>query len=542
MKINCSQNKWTECFVAAEEKNVLRGENYIIFLSVEKEAVSFPFKEISSFDDIKDFFSGISVGFSGIILSENKVQIFSDPACSIPLFYCIDKQRLLLTDNVLRISSYGKKRSSLEELSLFLMSGYMQGNQTLFDNIHTLVPGEVVSFFKKDKNIDNQASLYFSPVSNEVGLDPLDLSVFIQQTKDLFLELFQKLYPFLKNRKIIVPLSGGYDSRLVLCYLKELGLENVLCYTYDSENSFDTLISKKVAKVLGYPWVFIPYNNQIWQEIYSSGDFLSWYNAVFNYTSIPHLQDFPALWEMNKNKTYDFKDSVFMTGHSGDIFGGSLYEPKYKTLNFKTTLNKQPSFIAEVLFEHLYWHWRMDSGIRRKVKKVVIEKVREASASFASHHSVAAFMEHWRWVNKSKYLMISMKNYQFYEGAFINVFWNQKIVEHFFSLPWQNRFKDNFFHKFVFSVFEKYRVPFLKTEISANQYGLTPNSRRYFYLRKFLLAIGMRKNKFCVESLFDCLSNEVSLRHKGLRPNTDVMAKMSLYSLRKSLNENIGVL
>ena len=62
-----------------------------------------------------------------------------------------------------------------------------------------------------------------------------------------------------KNPPQLIRLSGGNDSRLIACLCKKFGLDNVTCFTYGREDSFEVAISKKVASALGYMWYFVEY-------------------------------------------------------------------------------------------------------------------------------------------------------------------------------------------------------------------------------------------------------------------------------------------
>lgn len=75
------------------------------------------------------------------------------------------------------------------------------------------------------------------------------------------------------NREIVVPLSGGLDSRTIVYYLKKLGCKNVICLSYGRKSSFEVKISKQVAERLGYKWILCEYTAQKWKDLYSSADY-----------------------------------------------------------------------------------------------------------------------------------------------------------------------------------------------------------------------------------------------------------------------------
>ncbi|MFR6383308.1 MAG: hypothetical protein ACLUOS_14980, partial [Odoribacter splanchnicus] len=77
-------------------------------------------------------------------------------------------------------------------------------------------------------------------------------------------------------------------------------MENVTCFTYGREDSFEVAISKKVASALGYKWYFVEYSEEVWNRFLSSKDFLQYCHFAGNLTANPHFQDLPALLKLKE--------------------------------------------------------------------------------------------------------------------------------------------------------------------------------------------------------------------------------------------------
>lgn len=54
-----------------------------------------------------------------------------------------------------------------------------------------------------------------------------------------------------KGRQLVIPLSGGLDSRLLAAWLKKLKAPNIKTFTYGKPDSPETSISEQVASALG---------------------------------------------------------------------------------------------------------------------------------------------------------------------------------------------------------------------------------------------------------------------------------------------------
>ena len=77
------------------------------------------------------------------------------------------------------------------------------------------------------------------------------------QLSSIIDNIFENIIKKANNRPIWIPLSGGLDSRLVLCKLHEKGYTNLNCFSYGLKNNSECLIAEKIAKALNTRWKFI---------------------------------------------------------------------------------------------------------------------------------------------------------------------------------------------------------------------------------------------------------------------------------------------
>lgn len=116
------------------------------------------------------------------------------------------------------------------------------------------------------------------------------------------------------GRQIAIPLSGGYDSRLIATMLKKLGYENVIAFTYGVPGNKDSEISKTTAEKLGVPWHFVEYSNERWRAWFESTERKDYYRMGSGWASLAHTQDWPAVWELTERGVLD-PDAVIVPGH-----------------------------------------------------------------------------------------------------------------------------------------------------------------------------------------------------------------------------------
>ena len=58
----------------------------------------------------------------------------------------------------------------------------------------------------------------------------------------------QRLIKYAKGKQIVVPLSGGFDSRLVLTALAEARYPHLLAFTYGRHHSGEVKMSEKISE------------------------------------------------------------------------------------------------------------------------------------------------------------------------------------------------------------------------------------------------------------------------------------------------------
>ena len=138
------------------------------------------------------------------------------------------------------------------------------------------------------------------------------------------LEGMQRLVDYAGGRQIAVPLSGGYDSRLIAMLLKELKYDNVVSFTYGTPNNREATVSRAVAEALGFRWEFVPYDKVLWRELNSVPERDEYNRIASGWVSLPHIQDWPAVWQLRRLKKIA-SDAIFVPGHTGDfICGGHI--------------------------------------------------------------------------------------------------------------------------------------------------------------------------------------------------------------------------
>lgn len=240
---------------------------------------------------------------------------------SIPLFYSVSKSRAAISNSVeMLIKQLNKNEVNNVSALEFLMCGYVTGSETLFDGIRQVQPGEFVELIPSPSVIETCATQYFQFMGQE---DPcLSESDLEEEFESVLTSIFQKTADALAGSKVVIPLSGGSDSRLIAAMFKKVGYENVLCYTYGSAAASEVELSQRVAKALGYPWHYVEYSGAKWQKYMNSQSMIDYWLYACQGTSLPVFQELPALSELIERYKADSSWTV-MPGFVGDLVAGN---------------------------------------------------------------------------------------------------------------------------------------------------------------------------------------------------------------------------
>lgn len=211
--------------------------------------IKFSLGKIGNHSEKWDRFLNIKVSLDGI-------EIETDYAGSIPVFYSTRKG--FIASNIEPCTFLGSE-SSLEDISPENVYGFMRythfiWDETAWKHIFQTLPDSLYKFSSNGelafiKNID-------SVKVSDSRINYSDDNV----AKDLF-ELNKHLVvrSLVDAEHIILPLSSGYDSRMIFSVLaenKELA-KKTRCFTYGSEGSIEVESAKRLSKQGKIEWQHI---------------------------------------------------------------------------------------------------------------------------------------------------------------------------------------------------------------------------------------------------------------------------------------------
>lgn len=368
--------------------------------------------------------------FAIIINAENTLFACVDRMRSYPLFYSVKDNTFLITDDAHSIKDKLKQDvADPNAVKEFYMSGYTSQDKTLYRDIKQLRAGESLYLESGNQPITQRYYTYYSKDKKHLSINRM-----IDIYNDVLFRTFQRLLKSVGKRKIVLPLSGGVDSRLVACMLRKLGYGNVTCFSYGVPNNWEANISRKVAERVGYNWIFVPYSRKKWHSVYRSQEWKDFFYSWDNLSSLFSVNEWIAIGELKRNRSIP-EDAVFVPGHTGDfISGGHL---QYIFGEKKDGITKE-GLISDILKKH-YGLWPS------KLKKAEIRDCLTnglskffGSLPLDSKEDIANAYECWEWQERqSKFIINSVRTYDFWGYEWRLPLWDSEMMDFWSAVPYE---------------------------------------------------------------------------------------------------------
>ena len=298
-----------------------------------------------------------------------------------------------------------------------------------------------------EPGVKNQptAGLPITSIDIAISLLPSDDEL-ASQLVGVHERVFRRLLDDVGDRQIVIPLSGGYDSRLIGHSLRELGARNVLCYTYGLSGNWESGISRELAQHLGFDWVMVPYSHRQWRAVGESAAFKRYFMEAGHFASVAHIQDWPAVQALlAQNKLSP--DAVFVPGHSGDFLAGS-HVPRAYADRARITRGE----LLQSLFDAHYslWDWPNDAASEmRRIFANRIERVIGPLTDGTAEQAADAF-ECWDCQERqAKFIVNSVRAYEFFGFEWRLPLFDAELMDFWSRIPLEGRLRRRLYFEFV---------------------------------------------------------------------------------------------
>jgi asparagine synthase (glutamine-hydrolysing) len=396
-------------------------------------------REVSTaFETFKNFAMQLNGQFAIVVLKESEKWAVCSHTWSFPLFYTHYNNNNFFSDDPQNLlTGESEKKSQAFPALYFLAFGVTPGNSTLKNKIFQVQPGEIL---RLGQNKTESFSIFpnegqnSSTVSGKVGDAELQHHL---------LDVFEKQYSYLKDKQVLLPLTRGYDSRLIGCLLKEFGHRDVICATWGRAQNNEVETARKVASQLGYKHIFIDYSQEVPDNFVHTHEFEDYVNYSGHFSSMPFLQDYFAIQALKNKKIIDHK-TIALPGHPGDFLRGSHLDSKMTTNNTGYLISKIMSAFGS--------SFPFRSSEKKQIRKFLLETF------FATQPAGEMWKNYEQWdysERQCKFIGNSSGVYSFFGLDFFMPLFDLDLILFFSHVPFKqklgavlyNRTLENYFFK-----------------------------------------------------------------------------------------------
>lgn len=348
---------------------------------------------------------------------------------SIPVFYGQYDGSVYISDDAewvrQRVGDSDMEAFAREE---FQLAGYVTGPDTLYPNVKQIQAGELLHITHGDRPELISHRWYRFTHSEPDQWHEGEMREGLDKSAE---SSVRRLAEYAEGRQIVIPLSGGYDSRLIALLLKRIGYDNILTFTYGVPGNKESEYSRQVAEALSLPWHFVAYSATKWRQAWQTDERLDYQRWASGWASLPHVQDWLAVRELKANGVVD-ADAVFCPGHTGDFISGGHIPDEFApgssasaTDMARTVIKKHLSLAPWRLVTH-----RPESQWSQRITD------RAESADIQTAEAAADAFEKWEWQERqSKFINNSVRVYEFYGFDWWLPLWDPEFMEFWEEVP-----------------------------------------------------------------------------------------------------------
>ena len=276
-------------------KGYLKANNKILYSSEAKEYLKYQLNENS----VEDIFKNINGSFHFVYFNDEILYFGVDHFGDYSLFY--DESTFEIHDNP--SEHYDSYNLSDTDVLSLLTSGFTIGENTVFENIKYCLPGILYQYDFKKQQL--RKTKWF-PLKNDQNTkyDRMKLD-----------KIFVNSFPDdLGDKKLLLPLTAGIDSRLILSFFLKKKYD-FQTFTYGHSQEKDVKVAKKISSDIGVKHRFYRISEKSKKQYFTEKDFQQLINRVFLGNAIPHESDWMVIKSLKEN-------SIVTLGRGGNWLSG----------------------------------------------------------------------------------------------------------------------------------------------------------------------------------------------------------------------------
>jgi len=457
------------------------------YLGLEKKSFS-----ESSISKISKKIKDMQGNFAIIVAAIDFIFAATDKKRSYPVFYSNVDNNIIFSNN----ASWLKEtminlQVNKSALLIYKMSGYTLGGETIYQDLFQLQAGQCS--FLSQKNNKVKTVNYFQYFPNEIDDKPEQDK--IEELHEITKMTFNDMINTLDGRPVVIPLSGGYDSRLILTLLKEFKYDNFITFTYGLKNDWQVRRARFITEKLNVPWHFLYYEPKLMRKYFHTDDRKKYFQFGSGFCSTPTLQTYYSILELNSRKLLP-NDAIMINGQSGDFTSGGHIPDFLQNHDDSVSSSRLIDAIINKHFS-LWTDLKIDSNIKsvsdRLMRDLNLSSKNISLEVFASSFELFEFLE-----RQSKHVIGGQRAYDWFGFDWRLPFWSDELMEYWLKIHWTVKFQQKLFLQYLkrynFQGVFNIELPKSYSYLPGTQYfrilfylaGKIQNRERAYYYNRFL--------------------------------------------------------
>ncbi|MEO8234796.1 MAG: asparagine synthase-related protein [Flavobacterium sp.] len=289
-----------------------------------------------------------------------------------------------------------KKALDYEAICIFAATGFFLDEDTYYKDQKALKPAFEYELQEDEKKTISEKPYFkwhYTPVERP-------LSEIVTEFAHLFETIIKEQ---VGDKKVILPLSGGLDSRTQAAALYHLG-NNVNAYSYAFDGGHDeTYYAKKIAKSCNFPfqdWKI--HQGYLWNKIEKLAQINQCYSEFTHPRQMAFVEEYATLGD------------IFSLGHWGDVLFDDMGVAE------DLSIDKQVKIIAKKIIKKgglelaktLWKTWKLEGDFEKHLSNRIEVLLRKIDIPQSANAQIRAFKSlYWapRWTNTNLSIFESVR-------------------------------------------------------------------------------------------------------------------------------------
>ncbi|MDC3032998.1 asparagine synthase C-terminal domain-containing protein, partial [Litorivicinus sp.] len=378
--------------------------------------------------------------FACVIERPDRIDLVVDKVRSIPLLLRATSSRTVISDH------FDDTRETIEidqfAALQIAMSGYTIGQRTLDRNTLAPCAGETLRIDKRKLSFETHQYYSYRPwLRKTLNHSKTDLVEELYQTT---IQIIESLAEVANGRQILIPLSAGLDSRLLVSFLQKVKYDNIRTFSYGLKDNFEAKVAREVAATLKIPWEFWSIGDKDYRKLRASNEFEVFFKYADNLTGTPSEQDVvPMIYGM-RHHLFD-REAICVNGQSGDfITGGHIPDSLVFT---EIPVHGQDDLFREFLAKHFsLWPFLSSNKHKGQIISSLIQQLGDQKPRLDDPSALFGIYEHLEFINRqSKYTLSNQRSYEHIGLSWMLPLWDSRYLNFWEGIPLQFKLKQDLF-------------------------------------------------------------------------------------------------